>query len=157
MHRLAPRVVCRSSSTNHHSTDSMSCQFLFYREKEAICCDDEPPCWNVPGWQRNLNGIIKKNSVRIIDQYYVIIASDSCIDDVTITHLFSFEMVSGLGMNGMIFVYLRLHEGSKCKCTGVFFNSDYHQRVNSRLGFHVFQVPWQKDSVELWIVWEVTL
>ena len=56
----------------------------------------------------------------------------SYIDDVSITHLFSFEIASGRqGMNDVIFVYLQL-QGSKCKWPMVFFNSGYHQRLISR-------------------------
>ena len=104
----------------HKPRQRTSGQFLFYQENEAIhcdkCSDDEPPGWNVHGWQTHWNGSVHKNSVRIIGQYDLTISSSSCIDDVTITHLFSFETVSGrLGMTAMIFVYLRLHEGSKCK------------------------------------------
>ena len=58
------------------------------------CGDDKPPGWNVPGWQRHCNESAHKDSFRIIGPSDVTIASGSCIDDITITHLFPFEIVS---------------------------------------------------------------
>ena len=96
--RPAPLVLCWSASTNQSSADRMSGQFLVYHANEAIDCDkcseDELSCWNVPDWQRHWDENVHRNSVRVIVQYDVTIASGSCIDDVTITHLFSFEIVS---------------------------------------------------------------
>ena len=48
------------------------------------CRDNEPPCWNVLGWQCHSDERVHGNSVRIIGQYDVTVASGSCIDDVTI-------------------------------------------------------------------------
>ena len=102
-HRPAPRVLCQSGTTNHDSTDRMSEQYLFYRKNETIYCAkysvDEPPCWNVSGWQRQNDEGVYGNSVRIFGQYDVKIASGSCIDNVTITQLFLFEIVSGTTRN----------------------------------------------------------
>ena len=70
---------------------------------------------NRPGWQRHCDDeSVHRYSVRIIDQCDVTIASGSHIDDVTIAKLLTFEIVSGaaIGMNCMVFVYLRLHEDS---------------------------------------------
>ena len=98
-----PTSLCPCGSTNHDSADRMSGQFLFYHENEAIhcqkCSDDDPPGWNVPGWQRHCDESVRRNSVRIIDQYDVTIVSGSCIDDFTIARLFSFETASGTTRN----------------------------------------------------------
>ena len=98
-HRPALRVLCQCGTTNHDSADRMSEQFLFYHGNEAIycakCSDDEPPCWNVSEWQRQRDESVHRNSVRIFGQHDVKIASGSCIDNVTITHLLLFEIVSG--------------------------------------------------------------
>ena len=111
---------------------------------------------NVPGWQRHCDESVHWNSVRIIGQYDITIASGSCSDDVTITHLLSFEIVSGTTRNERCSsVYLRLHEGSKYKGTVAFFNGEYNQTLNTRPWFRVFQVLWPKDSAEPWIVWQV--
>ena len=106
----APFVLCRSGSTNHPSADRMRGQFLFYHENDAIycnkCSNDDQPCWNVSGCQCHCDESVHRNSVKMIGQYDVTIASGSCIDNVTITNLLLFEIVSGwLGMDGMIFVY----------------------------------------------------
>ena len=99
---LAPPALCQNGSTNHYSADCMSGQFIFYHENEAMHCDkcskDEPTI--AVKMKRHAetslagNGIVMKAS-RIISQYGVTIASGSCIDDVTITQLFSFEIISG--------------------------------------------------------------
>ena len=100
---VRPHECCAGVATNHNCAGHMSGQFLFYHENEAIHCDkcndDEPPCWHAPGWQRHWDGSVPRNSVRISGQYDVTIGSGSCIDDVTITRLFSFEIVSGATRN----------------------------------------------------------
>ena len=112
----------------------MSSEFLFNHENEAIycdkCSDDEPPCWNISALQRHCDWSANKNSVRIIGQYDVTIASGSCVDDAAVTPLFLFTIVSGrLGMNGVIFVYYELYDGWKYKYTVVLFNGEYHKRL----------------------------
>ena len=95
--------LCRSGSTNYDNANLMNGRFLFYHENKAIQCDkwsdNKPSWWNVPVWQRHWNGSVHRNSVRNIGQYDVTIASGSCIDGVTITHLFSVENVSGASRN----------------------------------------------------------
>ena len=59
---------------------------------------------------------------------------------------FHLKLYRELEMNGMVSVYLRLHEGSNHKWTMVFFNGEYNQTFNSWQWFHVFQVSWQKYS-----------
>ena len=81
------------------------------------------------------------------------IASGSCIDYVTVTPCFHLKLYQGrLGINCMISLYLKLHEGSKYKWTVIFFNGEYYQRLNSCPWFHVFLVSWLKTSVKPWIV-----
>ena len=69
--------------------------------------DDELPCW-----QRHCDDeSVHRYSVRIIYQCDVTIASGSHIDDITIAKLLHLKTYrEQLGMNGMIFVYLRLRE-----------------------------------------------
>ena len=66
---------------------------------------------------------------------------------------FHLKLYSGwLWMNSMIFAHSKLHGGSKYKWTVLFFNGEYHQRLNSCPWLHVFQFSWQNDSAEPWIV-----
>ena len=83
-----------SSSTNHDSADHMSGQFLFYHENEAKHNDksrddhdDEPPCRNA------LSGNAIVMTKAAIDRYSV-------------------KIIDRLGMNAMIFVYIRVREDS---------------------------------------------
>ena len=131
--RPAPRVLCRRDRTNQDSADRMSGQCLFYHE--AIHCnkcrDSEPPCWNVPGWRRHCDESAHRNSARKNGQYDATIACGSCIDYVTVTHLFSFEIESGPTRN-------KLYDCRLSKVTWRFeIQMDtgflqYHQRLNSR-------------------------
>ena len=72
-----------------------------------------------PDWQCHCDDErIHRNSVTIIDQCDITIASSSHIDLVTIAQLLTFEIISGVARNewyGMM----------------VFFNGEYHQRMNS--------------------------
>ena len=116
-------------------TVRMSGQFLFYQENEAInrdeCSDDEPPCWNVPGWQRHCDENVHRNSVRIIGQYDATITIGSCIDDVTVTHLFSFGIVSGETRN-------ERYDFRLFKVTRKFFK------------FHCRMIPWSRELFGKW-------
>ena len=119
------------------------------------CSHDEPPCWNVPGWQRHWDGSVHRNSDRIIGQHDVTITSGSWIDGVIITHMFSFEIVSGATSNGRYdFRSSEVTRRFEMQMNrGIFQWWILPESLNSRLLFRVFQVSWQKDSAEPWIGW----
>ena len=100
-----------------------------------------------PGWQRHCDDkSIHRNSVRIIDQCDITIASSSLIDDATIAQLLTFEIISGVARNNGMMTTWRLNY----KWAVVFFNGEYHQRLNSCPWWQFLQ---QKESAEPWIVW----
>ena len=98
---------------------------------------------NRPGWQRHCDDeSVHRYSVWMIDQCDVTIASGSHIDDVTIAKLLTFEIISGAARNERYGFRL-----SKTTCrfnykwAVVFCNGEYHQRLNSRPWWQIFQVP----------------
>ena len=98
---------------------------------------------NRPGWQRHCDDeSVHRYSVRIIDQCDVTIASGSHIDDVTIAKLLTFEIISGAARNKRYgFRLSKTTWRFNYKWAVVFCNGEYHQRLNSRLWWQVFQVP----------------
>ena len=159
-----PHECCAGSgSTNHSSADCMSGQFLFYHENEAIHNDksrddhdDEPPCWNVLADNVivMMKASIDRYSVRIIDRCDVTIASGWHMDDVTIAELLTFEIISGAARNERYgFCLSKTTWRFNFKWVVVFCNGEYHQRLNSRPWWQIFQVLQQKESAEPWIVW----
>ena len=152
--RLRPRrpaheCCAGSGSTNHDCADRMSGQFLFYHENEAKHNDKSrdgltmSAMLNRPGWQRHCDDeSVHRYSVRIIDQCDVTIASGSHIDDVTIAKLLTFEIISGAARNERY--GFRLSKNTcrfNYKWAVVFCNGEYHQRLNSRPWWQIFQVP----------------
>ena len=153
-YRIWPRKPpCWSGSTNHDSANCVSGQFPFYHEKEAIhcdkCSDDETPGWNVPGWQRHCDESVHKSSIRIIGQYDVMIASGWCIDDITITHPFSFEIVSGPNRNEWYdFRIFKVTWRFKIQMNSGIIQWWIPPEAELRSVIPCFfQVSWQKDSV----------
>ena len=99
-----------------------------------------------PGWQRQCDDECVY-SVRIIDQCDVAIPIDSHFDKVTIGQLLTFEIISGAVRNERY--DFRFSWRFSDKWAVVFFNYEYHQRLNSRPSWQVFPVS---QSAELWIV-----
>ena len=98
---------------------------------------------NRPGWQRHCDDeSVHRYSVRIIDQCDVTIASGSHIDDVTIAKLLTFEIISGAARNERYgFRLSKTTWRFNYKWAVVFCNGEYHQRLNSRPWWQIFQVP----------------
>ena len=98
---------------------------------------------NRPGWQRHCDDeSVLRYSVRIIDQCDVAIASGSHIDDVTIANLLTFEIISGAARNERYgFRLSKTTWRFNYKWAVVFCNDEYHQRLNSRPWWQIFQVP----------------
>ena len=145
-----PHSCCAGSgSTNHSSADRMSGQFLFYHENEAIHNDksrddhdDEPPCWNALAGNAIVMMKASIDSVRTIGQCDVTIARGSHIDDVTIAKLLTFEIISGEAINELYgFRLSKTMWRFNYKWVVVFWNGEYHQRLNSCPWWQIFQVP----------------
>ena len=98
---------------------------------------------NRPGWQRHCDDeSVHRYSVRTIDQCDVTIASGSHIDDVTIAKLLTFEIISGAARNERYgFRLSKTTWRFNYKWAVVFCNGEYHQRLNSRPWWQIFQVP----------------
>ena len=152
--RLRPRRPAHeccsgSGSTNHDSADRMSGQFLFYHEKKQNTTIHPATIMtmsamlNRPGWQRHCDDeSVHRYSVRIIDQCDVTIASGSHIDEVTIAKLLTFEIISGAARNALYgFRLSKTTWRFNYKWAVVFCNGEYHQRLNSRPWWQIFQVP----------------
>ena len=84
------------------------------------------------GWQRHCDEeSVHINSVRIIDQCDVTIGSGSHIGDVTIAKMLTFEILSGAAKTTWRLNY---------KWVMVFCYGEYHQRLNSRPWWQIFQL-----------------
>ena len=98
---------------------------------------------NRPGWQRHCDDeSVHRYSVSIIDQCDITIASGSHVDDVTIAKLLTFEIISWAARNELYGFHLSktTWRFNNYKWAVVFCNGEYHQRLNSRPWWQIFQV-----------------
>ena len=95
------------------------------------------------GWQRHSDDeSVHRYSVGIIDQCEVTEASGPHIDDVTIAKLLTFEIRSGAARNERYdFRSFKTTGKFNYKWAVAFCNAEYHQRLNSRPWWPIFQVP----------------